>query len=796
MLLNHLKLAWRNLKNNRMFSGINIVGLSLGLAITILLFMFISYERSYDKDYANSEDIYRTLIHTGESYDNQVFCTSPAALAPALKSDIPEVKYAARMLKHDFGQTAFIKVDEHNFLEKELYWCDPDLLSIFSMEFSRGNSDTALDRPNTVILSESTAKKYFADSNPIGKTIIVDNEKELEVTGVFQDFPGNSTLHSNMIGSFSSSWAADNPTWGNSSFETYIQLKKNTSIAATESQMQVILDKNVPKEGQWFTLSLQPMEKVHLYSSDYTNSYTNRVGSIDEIKNLAVLGLLILIIACVNYMNLMTARSQKRAKDVGINKTLGASSKSMIVRFYAETGLVTFIALVIGMVIAYLIVPIFNTITEQELDVSLLFNPEFFIGLFTFWAITTLVSGSYPAFYLSRSSPKAILNPEIKKTGGVVQIRKGLVVLQFAASVMLIVGIIVIYQQLQLMQNKKLGYEPENTVAISTMAIPEKVKTKALSQEFKSLSNVSDVAMAQGFPGITVSGRMLFRNQEDENGLRISTNRIDAEAIDLLKLKLLSGNMLPEIKQEGDTIIDVVLNKKAIRYLGYSVEDAIGKKALIGGFGGNATIVGVIDDFNFESLHEPIGAYAFHNAKTEPKSFALVRFNSASLPVIIGELEAVFKEVVPESGFEYVFLDKNLERFYSQERKTATLGLLFCVLAIFVACLGLFGLAAFMAEQRKKEIGVRKVLGASVFTITKMLSTDFVKLVFISLVISFPIAYWIMNNWLENFAYRININWTIFFIAGLIAIVIALLTVSFQSIKAAMVNPVKSLRTE
>jgi ABC-type antimicrobial peptide transport system permease subunit len=302
--------------------------------------------------------------------------------------------------------------------------------------------------------------------------------------------------------------------------------------------------------------------------------------------------------------------------------------------------------------------------------------------------------------------------------------------------------------------------------------------------------------MAQGFPGITVSGRMLFKNQEDENGLRISTNRIDAEAIDLLKLKLLSGNMLPQVKQENDTIIDVVLNKKAIRYMGYSVEDAIGKKALIGGFGGNATIVGVIGDFNFESLHEPIGAYAFHNGKTEPKSFALVRFNSASLPVILGELEATFKEVVPESGFEYVFLDKNLERFYSLERKTATLGLLFCILAIFVACLGLFGLAAFMAEQRKKEIGVRKVLGASVFSITKMLSTDFVKLVFISLVISFPIAYWVMNNWLENFAYRININWSVFVISGLIAIAIALFTVSFQSIKAAMINPVKSLRTE
>lgn len=796
MITNHLKLAWRNLKANRMFSVINIVGLSLGLAITILLFMFIAYERSYDTDYVNKDDIYRALIHTGESYGNQVFCTAPAALAPALKSDIPDIAYAARMLKHDFGQTAFIKIDESNFLEKELYWCDPDLLSIFNMEFVKGNSNAALDRPNTVILSESTAKKYFSDNNPLGKTITVDNEKQLEVTGVFKDFPGNSTLHCNVIGSFSSSWAAKNPTWGNSSFETYVQLKKNTSVAATELQMQVILDKNVAKEGQWFTLSLQPLEKVHLYSSNYVNSYTNRIGNINEIENLSILGLLILIIACVNYMNLMTARSQKRSKDVGINKTLGASSKSMIVRFYAETGLITFIALVIGVLVAFVTVPIFNTITEQQLDISLLFKAELVISLFVFWVITTLISGSYPAFYLSRSSPKAILSSEIKQAGGVVNIRKGLVVLQFAASVMLIVGVITIYKQLQLIQNQELGYEPEYTVAISTMAINETAKKTALVQEFKSLSNVTNIAMAQGFPGVTVSGRMLFKNEQDENGLQISTNRVDAEVIDLLKLKLLSGKILPSVKQENDTLIDVVLNKKAVRYLGYSVEDAVGKKVLIGGFRDNATIVGVIDDFNFESLHEPIGAYAFHNGKSEPKSFALVRFNSASLPVIMGELEAKFKEVVPESGFEYVFLDKNIERFYSLERKAATLGLLFCGLAIFVACLGLFGLAAFMAEQRKKEIGVRKVLGASVFNITKMLSKEFVKLVLISLLISFPLAYWVMNGWLENYAYRINISWSIFFIAGLTAIAIALFTVSFQSIRAAMMNPVKSLRTE
>lgn len=796
MITNHIKLAWRNLKSNRMFSVINIVGLSLGLAITILLFMFITYERSYDSYYAHKGDIYRTLVHTGESYGNQIFCTSPAALAPALKSDIPNVKYAARMLKHDFGQTAFVKVDDVNFLEKELYWCDPELFSIFDIEFLKGDSNTALNRPNTVTISQSTAQKYFGDVSPMGKTITVDNEKQLEVTGVFEDFPGNSTLHCNVIASFSSSWAAKNPTWGNSSFETYIQLKENTSVASTEVQMQAILDKNVDKEAQWFTLSIQPLEKVHLYSADYVNTYSNRTGDINTIQNLSFLALLILIIACVNYMNLMTARSQKRSKDVGINKTLGASSKSMIIRFYAETGLITFIALIIGVVLAFTSVPVFNSMTEQTLDTSLLFSGEFFSGLFIFWGITTLVSGSYPAFYLSRSSPKAILNPEFKRGAGIINIRKGLVVLQFAASVILIVGVIIIYQQLQFIQNQKLGYEPENTVAISTMGIRENTKTIALAKEFKSLSTVTAIAMAQGFPGVTVSGRMLFKNEADENGLQISTNHADSEAIDLLKLKLLAGKMLPKVKQESDTLIDVVINKKAVMYLGYSPEEAVGKKVMIGGFGGNASIVGVLDDFNFESLHEPIGAYAFHNAKTEGNSFALVRFNSAALPAIIGQLEAKYKEVVPDSGFEYVFLDKNIERFYSRERKTATMGIIFCILAIFVACLGLFGLAAFMAEQRKKEIGVRKVLGASVLNITKMLSKDFVKLVLISLLISFPIAYWLMNNWLQSFAYRITINFSVFVIAGILAIFIALFTVSYQAIKAAIKNPVKSLRTE
>lgn len=796
MIKHHIKLAWRNLKANRLFSVINILGLSLGLAITILLFLFISYERSYDTSHSNGDAIYRTLVKTDESYDNQVLCTAPAALAPALIADIPEVKYAARMFKHGFGETAFIKIEETNLLEKELYWCDPELFSIFSIPFLKGDPSTALNRPNTITLSQSTAQKYFGNIEPIGKIIKVDNDIELEVTGVFEDFPSNSTLHCNAIGSFSSTWAAKKPSWGNSSFETYIQLNENTSVAATELQMQAVLDKNVDKDGQWFSFALQPLKEVHLYSSDYVNSYTNRIGDIKEIQNLSFLALLILVIACVNYMNLMTARSQKRAKDVGINKTLGASSKSMVVRFYAETGLITFIALVIGVLLALAAIPIFNIITEQQLNISLLLNVELFVGLLIFWIFTTLFSGSYPAFYLSRASAKAILNPEFKRSGGIVNIRKGLVVLQFAASVILIVGVLVIYEQVQFMQNQKLGFDPENTVAISTMGIQNKEKTTTLLQEFKSLSIVSETAMVQGFPGVTGSGRNLFKSSNDENGMQIRTNRADAETIAILQLKLLAGKTLPKNKQKGDTLVEVVLNKKAIQYLGYTPEEAINKKVLIGGFRENASIVGVVDDFNFESLHKPIGNYAFHNAKTERKSFALVRFSSASIGGVIDQLESKFKKVAPDSAFEYVFLDKNMERLYAQERKTATTGLIFCGLAIFVACLGLFGLAAFMAEQRKKEIGVRKVLGASVMNITQMLSKDFVKLVLVALVIGFPIAFWLMNDWLQKFAYRIDIGWDTFVIAGVAAMLIALFTVSFQSIRAALMNPVKSLRSE
>lgn len=795
MFKNHIKIAWRSLKMDKMFSALNVLGLSIGLTIAILLFSFISFEKSFDVQYKNYADIYRVLVNTtGDAFDKEIMATAPAAVAPALKEELPAVKYAARMLQHSFGETAFIKANNNNFLEKRLFWCDQEFFSIFDTKFIKGDPASAITRPNTVVLSKSAAQKYFGTIDPMGKTIKVDDKTELEITGVFEDFAKNSTIDCNLIASFSTTYFFKEPSWSNSSFETYVQLKDNASKVASENQMQQILDKNVDKQGQWYTLSLQPLSEVHLYSKDYTSTYTSRIGSISEIKNLSFLALLILLIACVNYMNLMTARSQKRAKDVGINKTLGASSKSLVGRFYAETGLLTLIALCIGVVLSIAIIPIFNTITGASLDYKFLMAPSFIIGVCIVWLVTTLVAGSYPAFYLSGFSPSAILKPANRTVSNAV-IRKALVVFQFTASVVLIVGVLVVYQQLEFMKNKDLGYKPQNVVAVSTAAIKTYNKKQALANEVKKLSSFIEVGAAQGFPGMDVSGRSLHKNDQDENGKSIQTNVADASVLDVLQLKLLAGKTLPSVKQEGDTLVDVVLNKKAITYLGLTPEEAIGKKVDMQ-LGDDATIIGVVDDFNFESLHKPIGAYAFHNSRFEGKPYLLVRFNSASVASTMQQLEGAYAKVSPDSSFDYTFLDKNMEQLYEQDRKTAKVGLLFCLLAIFVACLGLFGLAAFTAEQRKKEIGVRKVLGASVLGITKMLSADFLKLIVVSIIVAFPVAYFIMQKWLETFAFRVSIGWLVFFVAGMCAVIIALLTVSFQAIKAAAANPVKSLKAE
>ncbi|TPN88019.1 FtsX-like permease family protein [Aquimarina algicola] len=795
MYMNYLKIAWRNLKGSKLFSVINILGLSIGIAVTIVLLLYIHAELSFDKMYTNQDRIHRVLLHTEDGVAKEIWTGIPSALSPALQNEIPEIEYASRLLKHDYGgNAAIIKANQKHFSEQKLYWADAALFKIFDIEFIVGQSTTILNDPNTVVLSESTAQKYFGNDNPLGKLITLNNSEQLEVKGVFKDFPSNSSLSCDIIVSFTSLQYHLNPSWGNASFETYCLLKPNTFVDDIQQSIQQIVDKNIPKDEQWYSFTLQPLERVHLYSASYKDNYSSKIGDINEIQNLSFLAILILLIACINYMNLITAHSQKKAKDIGVNKTLGATSRTLIFRFYVETALLTCIAMIIGIVFTIVMLPFFNTVFQSTLDIAMLGNVYFIFGMIVIWLIVTLIAGSYPAIFLSKASTGMMLKPSFRMGKNTILVRKGLVILQFAASAVLIVSVIIMHKQLQFMQNKELGFDPENVVAIPITAIQTPQKQHTLVKAFESLATISHVTKAQGFPSVDVSGNSLSRTQDFATYIDIRSNAVDPNFVDVLKLNMLEGKRLSENKQDADTIKEMVLNAKAVKQLGYDIKEVVGKKVYMN----NRIfyVVGVVNDFNFSSLHIPIGAYAFHNGTRESKRYLLVRTTGSNVSSSIQQLEATFKKIAPDAIFEFEFLNKRLQNLYTYEQKIAQIYVMFCGLAILIACLGLFGLAAFTAEQRTKEIGIRKVLGASVTRITQMLSLDFVKLVLIAIIIAFPIAILIMNNWLEKFAYKTDIGLHVFLSAGFMILTIALITISSHAIKAAMQNPVKSLKTE
>ncbi|PNW29726.1 ABC transporter permease [Formosa algae] len=795
MIKNYIKIAWRSLKTNRLFSAVNILGLALGLATTLLLFLFILHERSFDSMYAKKDRIYRVLLHTTEE-GIETWAQVPSALSPQLTEHIPSAQQSGRLLKNDYGGNAFIKAGDNILTESKLFWIDPSILEMFDVNILSGMGAKALTKPNTILLSKSTAKRYFGSENPLGKTLTVDNRNTFEVKGIFEDFSEHSSLQFNAVVPIMMRQEAKHPSWGNASFETFVMLNSDTeNLNDIDQKLQNIIDSNVEKEQQWYTFSLQPLEQIHLQSSAYTDSYLENYGDISQIKNLTILGVLILIIACINYMNLITARSQKKAKDVGVNKTLGASRTQLILRFYVETGLITAIAMILGGLFTILILPSFNNIVNRNLEASSLFSLQIFVFLGFIWLVTTLISGSYPALYLSRFSPKDALKPTSNKGIRASFIRKGLVVVQFSASVVLIVSVLVVRQQLEFVQNKNLGFNPEQVIAISTTAVPDLATNHALVNAFKKLPNVSLISRAQGYPTVSVSLNSIYKPNSDV-GMSVNTNLAEHNIVDILQLKLLAGQRLPSHKQDGDSLVEVLINKTALDFLGYTPEEAIGKK-VEANLGNNSYIYGVVDDFNFASLHKPVGAYVFHNTVSKGNyNYLLVRFKNQNLSTTVSEFESTFKSIATTSAFQYAFVDKNVEHLYQKEQQMAKVSLLFSILAIIVACLGLFALAAYMAEQRQKEIGVRKVFGASVPKIVQLLSIDFMKLVLISFAISFPLALYIMNQWLQDFAYRVTISWKVFLITGCLVLLITFITVSYQAIKAAIANPINSLRTE
>lgn len=621
---------------------------------------------------------------------------------------------------------------------------------------------------------------------------------ELEVTGVYKDFPSNSFLQAELIASFASNWFGQdrNQSWGNASFDSFFLLHEGVSKETADEKITAMLLKNVPEDRRWYTIALQSLLDIRLHSGDMKASDDRVYGDLSQVKILMALAGIIILIAAVNYMNLTTAQSQRRNKEVGIAKTLGATYAQLNRKFYMEAALFVLASLLISVTLFSLLMPAFNELSGKSISMDFINTSWFWMSFFAVWIVLTLLAGFYPALYLSSFSPKSALQ-KTAASGGQATIRKGLVILQFSISIVLIICSVVFYKQMNFIRDKKLGYEPEQVIAVMTTAAKDREQALTLKTQYEALSDVLSVARSQAYPGTGTSMRNIAREgSEAESGSSLLTMRATSEILDVLNINLLAGKSLPEIKDPNDTIIQVVVNKATVDYLGLTPEDAIGKVVAIQGFDQQTEVVGVTEDFHYASLHQKIIPFSFHNGtRTEPFNYLLVKVNTGNLVSTVKQLENIFRKNVSAS-FEYTFLDEHLNSLYRTEQNLSKVVMLFAGLAIFVACLGLYALAAFTAEQRTKEIGIRKVMGASVPHLVGMLSKEFVVLMLIALVIGIPFGYYAMNQWLADFAYRTDIGVTVFVVAGVISLAIAWVTVSFESFKAASINPVKSLRSE
>jgi putative ABC transport system permease protein len=792
MLLNYFSLAFRHLSKNKLFSAINLLGLAFGLAAAIAVLLYVQDEISYERFHRKAERIVR--VETSYEYDNQqrILGTAPNVLASFLQEYLPEVETATRVFANNFTGEANVRADQRNYAESRMYWADSNVFQVFSFQMLQG-AEAALARPGTAILSESTARRYFGAQEPLGQMIRVDNFIDLEVAGVFADFPANTHTPFEIVGSFQSInfGKPEQYSWGNASFYTYLLVRPDApDLSVLNERIGQLVRQHAPPERRHFQYTLKPLLDVHLYSANMSAFDEQPYGDIRQVKVLIGLAVLLLLIACINYMNLATAQSQHRSKEVSLRKTLGAGKGHLAARFYAETALITLMGVGGSIVLLRLGLPFFNNLAGKNLQTDFLAAPWFWGGIAAIWLAVTLVAGAYPAVFLSSFSPMKALRQTNAAGGG--WFRKSLVVLQFCISSALIVATLVVYRQLNFIQQKKLGYSTAQTLALKVAGAETREQLIALETEVKQLSYVIGAAFTQTFPGEEGSGRSITRPHETE-GVGLTTCRARPDVFSVLEIPLLAGAPM-RTPAPGDTITEVVLNRSAATYLGWTPEQAIGKMAEVDL--PNPVVVGVVEDFHFGSLREKIGPYAYHNARTEGLDYLLVKLSSQQLGDAMQTLQAVFQRTLPNTAFDFVFLDEHLDALYRREQQTGKVAMVFAGLAIFIAGLGLFALAAFAAERRTKEIGIRKVLGASVGSITGLLARDFLKLVLISFAMAFPIAYYWMQQWLSDFAYRIEIEGWIFVLAACIAIAVAFLTVSYQSLKAALANPVNSLRSE
>jgi putative ABC transport system permease protein len=811
MLKNYFKIAFRNLWKHKGFSSINIIGLAMGLACFIMIALYVTDELSYDKYNKKAERIYRinSDIKFGGTDLNMAVSADP--MGATLKKDYPQVEEFARL--YSSSGSRLIKNGNEYLNENRVTYADSTLFDVFTLPAIAGNTKTALNEPNTVVITESTAKKYFNTAEAAMGKIIESKESAnvlYKVTAVIKDIPRNSHFNYDFF------FSMDNVDYdfGNflsHNFHTYILLKPGTDYKAFNKNFLQVIDKYIlpqakqfmqietmedfAKTGNKLEYSLMPVTDIHLHSARQAELSAN--GNIQYVYIFSAVAIFILLIACINFMNLSTARSAGRAKEVGIRKVLGTEKKSLIGQFLTESILTAFIALFIALAITWLSLSWFNSMAGKEMQITTLFKPQYLVFLLVLPIIVGTLAGSYPAFFLSSFKPIAVLKGKINSGFKKSSLRSSLVVFQFATSIILIIGTIVIYKQLNYIQTSKVGFNKEQVLVVDNSGVPRESRT-ALQNEIEKLSSVKSASFANFLP-VSNSSRNdnTFSTEavmNEKNGFNMQVWRVDYNYIPTLQMEIIKGrNFSPQF---GSDSLAIIINETTASLLGTG--NPLGKKVYTSDGPDKGTIsytvVGVVKNFNFESLRKNVGPLCMRLGNN---SFASAfRISTTDMDVLIKNIEGKYKAMAPGMPFNYSFLDESFDNMYKEEQRVGKVSITFSLLAVIIACLGLFGLATYMAEQRTKEIGVRKVLGASVAGIVSMLSKDFLKLVAISFVIAVPLAWWAMNNWLQDFANRINISWWIFIVAGVVAMLIAVFTVSFQAIKAALANPVKSLRTE
>lgn len=799
MIKNYIKTAWRSLLKNRFFSLLNISGLAVSLAVAVLLITYGRQELGFNKQFEQEANIYRVYMQANAEYNYEKWANLPNSVGPAMLADIPEVVSMTRLVRRGFTGFGSVRTNGNNFIEKNIYLTDSAFFNLFDVEFTEGSPSTAFLHPRSIVISTSKKDKFFGLEPALNKQIIINQNDTLTVSGVFRDLPENSSFDGDMFTNMLDSWMGSDVYWSNASYHTYCLLHPNTDPDEVAKKATALIDKYVAKDDQYYTdFFLQPLADMYLYSAGIKDTLSSRKGSISAARTVLILSLLIVFIACINYMNLATARSEHNAKEVGVNKVMGASRGQIKLRFYLETAIISLISIILGLFLALLCLPVFNGTIGTTLSAAQLFSLENMGVFLLIWLVITFVGGSYPALMMANISSLSLMRNLATKSLAAQYLRKGLVVFQFASSIVLIIGVIVISLQMRYVNNKDLGYQPTNTLVVPMHAINTTEKLNHIRQAIQDLTGTESIALVQAFPGYGESGRTIHRPGQSSEGLPVSTSVSRGAVVPTLGLDLLAGTDLPDHLSATDSTGYILVNEVVAAYLGYeNPEDAVGQ-TLATEISPHTTIVGVVRNFNYGSLRDAIGGYVYSrgNQMNESERYFLVRYNTQNVTPYLAQVQQIFNSQIPDAAFDYQFLDDHIKSYYTAENRTNNIITIFSVLTIFIACLGLFGLAAFTAEQRKKEIGVRKVLGASVYKIVQLLSGHFLGLVLIALLIAGPIAWWIFSHWLQDFNERIAIPWWSFALAGLFSVGIALLTVGYQAIRAAVANPVDSLRDE